>query len=315
MHRKLAVGALGLAALGCAPKPTPPALATLPVVVPLAKAPTPKAAPAPVVALVEPYLVAVETPRLLAEPPTLRGNIMPNLRDVPILPAPPTTQTVPVEPSAPPASKSTPTAPKRGTVLSPAVVKLFEDERARSVDDARRRLAAASARATQTATEAKKQWGFVKDGFVAQKQAENADATAKEAADEQADAQKSLDDAQARQRSARRDVEAALRAVAVSPVPSEGEGPGILHVAQLTLPTTSYQPMPGLFRLSVLGAGTVKISVQNGTLGRRLEPSLGEAGAWLVRCLDPAQLRVGVDARPATLVVRTLPAPEVRSKV
>ncbi len=302
------LGAVVLATVGCRSAP-PPAPASPVVVQAPVSAPTKVTvvAPAPVVALVEPYLVVSAAPRLPSLP-SLRGQILPDLRNIPILPSPPI-QTVPVEPTNPLPTKPTPVSPapspRRSSVVSPVVVRLFEDERARSVADAGRRLAAASVRAAQTAAEAKRQWGFVKDGFVAQKQAESADATARDAAAEQADAQKALDEAQSRQRNARRDIEAALR-VAATPSP--------FALAELAVPARSYQPVPQTYRLSVLGASTMTITVQNGTLGRRLDPQPGEAGAWLVRCPDPSRLRVGVGVRPATVVVRPLPDLQVRSK-
>ena len=297
-----ALAALLLA--GCAPKEpapvatTPPSPRKMPSVVRIET-------PAPLVALVEPYLVPVNLPATTM-PPTLRGGFAP-LPTVPITPLPPAGGL----PSAPPATESAPApslpksppapttvAPKRVTALSPAIVRLFEDERAHSVDDAHRRLDAATARASASAAEAKKQWDFVKAGFVAQKQAQNADAAAKDAQDEQANAQKALDDAQRRQRNARRDLEAALR-VAAMPAP--------FALAQLTSAPKTYQAAPGLYRLAILGSSPTSISLQNGAIAKRLPPDGGEAGAWLVRCPDPTKLRVGVGARPATVVVRTLP--------
>ena len=295
-----------LLGLGCAPKPAP----TAAVPPPAGRAPRPtivvKAVPAPVVALVEPYLVPVAAPTFPAPSP-LHGRILPDLGNVPVLPSPPT-QTEPVAPSPTrPASPSSPAPTPRATTVPQSVVRLFEDERARSVDDARRTLIAASARASQTAVEAKRQWGFVKEGFVAQKQAETADAAAKEASGAQADAQKSLEDALRRQRNARHDVEAAFRAVAAVFSP--------FALAQRTLPTTSFQALPGAFRLSVLGGAPVTITLQNGTLGRRLPTGPGEAGAWFVRCPDPARLRVGVGDRAATVVIRPLPETTPAPKV
>ena len=299
-------GGLGLIVAGCGSAPRP--VATQPVP---SRPPPPvrivEVASAPVVAILEPYLVpATSTP--IAPPPGLRGHIFAPLPSVPLTPLPPIAgtptlppPTLPKTPTPPPASP-----PRRVTILPPAVVKLFEDERAHGVEDARRRLAAAATRATQTAAEAKRLWGFVKSGFVAQRQAENADAAAKDALDEQNGAQKALDDAQQRQRNARRDIEAALR---VATVPSP------FALAQMTTVPRSYQPVPGLYRLSLVGSGPTAIVVQNGVLGRRLPSDGGEAGAWLVRCADPARLRVGVGARPATVVVRTLPESEAKPKV
>lgn len=312
------VGAAILVAAGCQSTPAPapvaarPTAATLPPSVRVVSAPP---TPAPVVALVEPYLVPAAAPAIPPPPSSIHGNLAP-LPSVPITPLPPI-QGTPVTPPAavvptpkkPPVSTPPATVaptPKRPQTVPPAIVKLFEDERAHSVDDARRRLAAATSHATQAAAEAKRQWSFVKSGFVAQKQAENADAAAKDALDEQSDAQKALDDAQLRQRNARRDIEAALK-VASTPSP--------FTLAQLTTVPKAYQPVPGLYRLSVLGATPVTISVQNGTLGRRLPTDGGEAGAWLVRTPDPTRLRVGVGTRPATVVVRTLPEAEEKSKV
>lgn len=186
-----------------------------------------------------------------------------------------------------------------------ALVRLFQEERAQRVDDSKDRLAAATARATQAATEAKKLWGFVKDGFVAQRQAENADIAAKAATKDQIEAQKSLDEAQSRLKDARKDIEAAMRNAQMLPA---------YDLAQLTLPARTFQIVPNTYRLSVFGSSPPEITVQNGVVLRKLDPQSGEAGAWLVRCVDPSTLRLGVDHKPAKLWIRSLPEPETKPR-
>ena len=75
-------------ALGCAPKPEPRAVGVTPTpkspvaTTPLPMAPTQKAPP--MIALVEPLLVATTEPSpIVPAPPSLRGDILPDLHDVP----------------------------------------------------------------------------------------------------------------------------------------------------------------------------------------------------------------------------------------
>ena len=303
------VAVAGLAIVGCAkpekgvPTPVPPRAASNPL-------PKEEATPAPDVrfALLEPMLVVRSEERLNPSPPrTLGGDILPSL---PVLP--------PVSPLVPPAPEpakptekpapvaSAPVRPRPFTV-PPAVVRLFEEERGRTVEEARRRQTAASTRAVQTATEAKRLAGYVKDGFVAQKQADAADAAARAANAELAEAQRALDAATARQRDARRDVEAAAKSVASLTA---------ARVVRVPIPTSAYRPLPDTFRLSVLGGGELlRLSLQNGTALKRLAVHPGEAAAWLVRCSDPTRLRVGYGGRATNLLVRPLPTPETRPKV
>ena len=292
-------------------------VASLPPVAskPLAMPKTERLPTAPVVALLEPYLVVSTAPAPM--PPSLRGRILPNLPTAPITPLPPLSgipsppvtapETSPKTP--PPKPNPAPVAPTpfspRGPLVPNALVRLFQEERARSVADARDRVSAASTRATATAAEAKRLWGYVKDGFVAQKQAENADAAAKAAISELGEAQKTLDAAQQRQRDARKDIENALRAA---------QTPSGLELVQRTVPSETYQAVPNTYRLSVLGSSPVKITVQNGSVLKTQDLKPGEAGAWLVRCIDPTALRLGVDRKAAKLWIRTLPEAELRTK-
>lgn len=309
MSRTQGLIALALLFGGCS-TPPPRSVVSVPAPPVVVNAPSePKIAAPPLVALVEPYWVAVPLSRPIypAPPSSMRGDILPEreLPNAPLVPSPPTV-TVPIVPKPTPAQPVPAPTPRRAPALPTAVVRLFEEERARSVDEARRRVAAATARASQAASEAKRLWGFVHDGFVAQKQAENADAATRDAVAAQAEAQKSFDDAQQRQRDARRDVEAALRAVAQG---------STMSLVQRIVPLPTYRPIPGLFRLAVLGTAPVSVAIQNGTLNRRLVPERGEAGAWLVKTADPSKLRVGVGTRPATVIVRGLPLPNDGSKV
>ena len=284
---------------------------------PVVKSSPPPAAPprveVPQIALLEPYLV-IATALPPAPPPTLRGRILPNLPIGPITPLPPLTGTPPPpepqpssEPKRPVPSSPVPEpTPKRSTLVPNAFVRLLQEERARRVEDAKNRLAASAVRATQTAAEAKRLWGYVKDGFVAQKQAENADLAAKAAAKEQADAQKTLDEAQQRQRDARKDIESALRNAWVAPR---------YELTQLSPPPTTFQVVPNTFRLAVLGNSPVKITVQNGVVLKKIDPQSGEAGAWLIRCIDPQSLRVGIESKPTTLWIRRLPESSAATKV
>ncbi|GEM_PF-5134742 len=301
--------AVGVIATGCAA----PAPKTESSTTPIAKE-SPKveasakgvpAQPTAVVALVEPYLMAVtESQAVVIPPPSLRGQILTPLPISPLSPAPPT-QTVPIDPkpAAPrPSAPAIPSAPSQKiakATIPLAVVRLLEDERSRSAEDARRRLTAAVARAAQTAAEAKRQWGFVKEGFVAQKMAEGADAAARDAAQEQADAQKALDAAQQRQKEARRDLQAAYGAVASA-------DPGFVE-ASLQKPLPAYRPVPFTYRLSLLGKPSGKPTVENGTLGRTLPAAQNEGGAWIVRCADPSRLKVTIGGQAATLVNHPLP--------
>ena len=297
-----------LVLIGCGPRPSttpvaPTVTKEIPPVTPKAKATI-----APTVALLEPYLVLV-APQRAVPPRTMQGQILPEIPMRPIMPLPPA-QSIPIPgpiaprttPSAPPSKPSTP----RGPVVPNALVRLFQEERARSVDDARRRLAAATARTTSTAADAKRLWGFVKDGFVAQRQAENADAANRTAVAEQAEAQKTLDEAQSRQRDARKDLDAAMRGTSA--------WTGGMETAQRIVPVPMLQPVPETYRLAVLGVAPVTLTLQGGTVLRRVEMQPGEAGAWLVRCVDAGALRVGVGGRAASLLVRRLPLPEAKAR-
>ena len=308
------VTAFVASALGCAPpskvpERAPETVAPTGTTPPVASEPSaaPKAVPPAAVALVEPYLVAVKSPTpSYAPPPTLRGSIQPEAGPLaaPLVPSAPTA-TEPVPP--PPAAAPKLAPPRPANPLPPAIIRLFEEERGRRVDDARQRLSAATVRAAQTVAEAKRISGFVKDGFVAQKQADAAEASARAAGADLAEAQKTLDEAQQRQRDARRDLEAAIRRIAERLDPR--------RLAGLSVAPRTFQAVPGVYRLAILGSGPVTISVQNGALGRRLTPADGEAGAWIVRALDPSRLRIGIGSRRATLIVRALPSLEDPTRV
>lgn len=287
--------------LGCAQPKAP--VEPLPVAPPLAVAPPilAKVPETPHVVLVEPYLTLVELKPSVALPPSLGGRVpfggqidpLPSVE--PIAPPPPTE----TRPIAPPPSNPPPASPRRSTPLPASVVRLFEDERARSVETAKAQVTSAAARVAQTSAEAKKTSELVRAGALAQFKADQADAAARSAVAEKADADRALEEAQERRRNARRDLEAAFGASALTP--------GFEVVA---LPTVkAFQPVPFTYRLSILGTRKDAPKIVNGTLGRPLPASKGEAGAWIVRCTDPSRLRVLVDAREATVVVHTLPSP------
>lgn len=228
-----------------------------------------------------------------------------------IRPAPLAPKKTPTAPSvSPPAPTPAPKTAPAPRTLSPnaiaTMVRLLDEERGRSVETAKRRLAAATARATQTATEAKTTADLVRSGALAQIKADQAAAAAREAATEQADAQKALDDAQQRQRESRKDVEAALKGVA-----DVGSG---MTLAAEKVKIPAYQAVPYTYRLSILGSSLPgPVRVEHGTLGRTIPTLTGEAGAWIVRCADPSQLSVKVGDHAATILVRKLP-PAVPAK-
>ncbi len=293
---------VGALLAGCASqKPTvaPPE----PVAVP--KAPLVEAKkPSVTLALLEPCLEPAMPAQMVLPPPSLGGRIQispsPSLPLVPS--APPTTQTRPIPaptPVAPPPDKRLPRGPSASTVN--AMVQLLEDERSRSVEQARRQLSLATARVTQTAAEAKKTSELVRAGALAQFKATQADAASRDAVAEQADAQKTFDDAQRRVGEARRDVESTLSAVSQLP----------FSLAQFAAPTVAFRPVPFTYRLSVLGTVPLTtIRVEGGTLGRVLERGKDEAGAWIVRCPDPSKLRVIVGESETQTIVRSLPRTE-----
>lgn len=292
------VVAAGCAAPPPAPSAPPVAVSPRPAAPPVAPAASP-AAP-PVVALLEPFLVSVSARRLEAAPNPLGGRIVPIEPESPLVPAPPT-QTRPLSP--PPAAKSgpAPVAPRARTV-SPALVRLFEEERAHAVEVAKSNVATAAARVGQTSADAKKTWELVRAGALAQFKADQADAAVRAATSEKADADRVLDEAQERRRNARRDIEAALAATASRP--SEG----VLVQREVALP--SFRPVPYTYRLSILGASQPDVKVEGGTLGRPLAPGKGEGNAWIVRCLDVSKLRVRFGKGEAVVVPRSLPNPK-----
>lgn len=259
----------------------------------------------PMVALVEPYLVPVAPAQLVIPPPSLGGRIqMTPPPASPLVPTPPpVTQTRPI-PTPPPSRLSpsgTPpvkTPAKPSPALVTAMVNLLQDERSRSVDQARRQLSLATTRVTQTAAEAKKTADLVRAGALAQFKSTQADAAARDAVGEQADAQKTLNDAQQRVQESRRDVESALNAISELP----------FSLAQLAIPPTAFRSVPFTYRLSILGSTPIRVvEVEGGTLGRDLTRGSGEAGAWIVRCADPSKLRVKVGAAEMQTIVRSLP--------
>lgn len=303
--KRLAPLALLATAFGCG-TPQPQTKAT----------PTPDSAPvlappmrtvqAPTaVAMLEPYLVAVvpavASPSL---PPTLRGGFSspppPSLDLDPLAPAnpPPAASegTAPTAPSPSPSPK--PSSPSSKPNLS-ALVRLLEQERAQNVEAAQRALDTAQTAADASAAEAKRQWSYVKEGFVAQKKAEEADARTKSAQAEAARAQKELEDAQGRKRNARRDVERALVAVEAP------EG----RLAALESPLPVYRPVPYTYRLSIVGTLKGDPTVTGGTLGRALPTTKAETGAWIVRTASPSALKVSLGETLLTLGVHDLPAP------
>lgn len=310
--RRLAIYGFTLLAAGCtAPAPKPNVVATPPPVVQAPPPSNPEVAPQ-LVALIEPYMVVAEPEKVYMQPPALGGRIRmadpmpetapliaPPPAEVRPVPTPPKTATV----TPPKAQPVKPVTPPRG-VSSGAVstmVRLLEEERARSVEVAKGRLAAATARANQTSSDAKTTADLVRSGALAQVKADQAAAAAKEAASEQVEAQKALDAAQQRQREARRDVEAALKGVAEAT-------PGMTLAAE-KVKVPVYQPLPYTYRLSILGdrlPGVVKL--ERGTLGRSVPTISGEAGAWIVRCADPSQLHVKVGEQAASVMVRKLPS-------
>jgi hypothetical protein len=250
--RRLAIGGITLLAAGCtAPAPTASSRpqAVTPPSAPVVQAPAPSIAETTeIVALVEPYLVAAEPEKIFIQPPALGGRIrmadpVPNTAPL-IAPAPSEIRPAPLPekktPMTPPVQAPSPKTAPAPRTLSPSaiatMVRLLDEERARSVETAKRRLAAATARAAQTATEAKTTADLVRSGALAQIKADQAAAAAKDAAGDQADAQKALEEAQQRQRESRRDVEAALKGVAET---SQGM---TLAADKVKVPT--YQPLP-----------------------------------------------------------------------
>jgi hypothetical protein len=282
--------------VGCAsPKPS-----AAPVAAPTPPAVAAKIQVAATVVLLEPYLEPATPAQMVLPPPSLVGRIqMSPPPNEPLVPsAPPATETRPIPnppPSTPPASKR-PSKPSPGVVG--AMVQLLQDERSRSADLARRQLSLASARVAQTAAEAKKTGDLVRAGALAQFKLTQADAAARDAVAEQAEAQRTLDDAQQRVTEARKDVESVLNAVSELP----------FSLAQFATPPVAFRPVPFTYRLTVLGATPLAaIQVEGGTLGRVLERGKGEAGAWIVRCQDPSKLRVIVGETETQTIVRSLP--------
>lgn len=303
-RRWAAATGLMVMAAGCAaPKPAETTPVAAPTPTPVVATPTAAEKPAvPMVALLEPFLVPASKQQIFLPPPSLGGRIeMTPPPPTPLTPAaPPQTETRPV-PTQPPVTTPPPparTAPKLSAPIVSAMVRLLEDERSRSVDQARRQLTLATNRVSQTSAEAKKTADLVRAGALAQFKSTQADTAARDAVAEQADAQKTLDDAQQRVRQARQDVETTLKALAESP----------FSLAQLPTTPVAFQPVPYTYRLSVLGPDAVTVRLEGGTLGRALERGHGEAGAWIVRCADPSKLRVRIGEVETQTIVRTLPA-------
>lgn len=297
MNWKSAALGLGGIMIGCAapPSPTPSRSAAVTSTPPPPVVEAPKSAP--VVALLEPYLVAEAASRPIERAPVpLGGRIIPVEPSAPLTPAPPTV-TRPIDPPPAATAKPAPAAPR---VLPPALIRLFEDERTHAVDIATRAVAGATARVTQTTAEAKRTWDLVRAGALAQFKADQADAAARSANTEKAEAEKALSDAQERRRNARRDVEAAFSAVASTA--------SAFSLVQATTPLPAFRPVPYTYRLSILGVGHPQVTVEGGSLGRPLASLKGEGGAWIVRCLDPSRLRVKVGATNAQVVARPLPS-------
>lgn len=242
-------------------------------------------------------------------PPALSGRLA-SPPVGPLVPPVPS-QLRPLPPPAPSSeapSKQAPTfpsAPRERSPLPAAVIRLFEEERARAVETAKSQVATAAARAAQATEEAKKAWALVRAGALAQFKADQADAAAKAAVSEKGQAERVLAEAQERERNARRDVEDAFRAAALAPfVPIALEKPAVV-----------FRPVPFTYRLSVLGAKPIAVKVENGTLGRELPTDRGEGGAWIMRCADATRVRVKVGSTDAEVVVRSLPeaSPAVRT--
>jgi len=285
--------------VGCT-SPKPSAAPVVPVAAPTTPAVAAKIPVAATVVLLEPYLEPATPAQMVLPPPSLGGRIqMSPPPNEPLVPsAPPATETRPIPslpPTAPPASKR-PAKPSPGVVG--AMVQLLQDERSRSADLARRQLSIASARVAQTAVEAKKTGDLVRAGALAQFKLTQADAASREAVAEQAEAQRTLDDAQQRVLEARKDVESVLNTITELPY----------SLAELPAPPIAFRPVPFTYRLTVLGATPLAaIHVEGGTLGRVLERGKGEAGAWIVRCQDPSKLRVIVGETETQTFVRSLP--------